>query len=305
LQVRMCGIYADVLGLNAAEVGIDDDFFRLGGNSILAIKLIHRINKSENIQVKIIDIYKYKTIRNLCDNYRNFNNLLIRKLIDGGSIDIFMIHSGDAGVEVYESLSKELIPKCTSWGIDSYNMYNTPKISNLQILAKLYLSFVLKENRAKHDPIVLLGWSLGGQIALEMAYMLEQLEYRNMIVFLLDTLLSDGDQKIISIRNEYLNYLKKCEPKTDRDEMIIANNKLLNQSISGKLEYTKIILFKAMKFVKNDPKAKHIKFQKMNNVENVVHSTSQLSVIEIPNANHYTILNHPRVIGKKILEKLK
>lgn len=96
-----------------------------------------------------------------------------------------------------------------------------------------------------------------------------------------------------------MNYLKKCEPKTDRDEMIIANNKLLNQSISGKLEYTKIILFKAMKFVKNDPKAKHIKFQKMNNVENVVHSTSQLSVIEIPNANHYTILNHPRVIGKK------
>ena len=68
LQVRMCGIYADVLGLNAAEIGIDDDFFRLGGNSILAIKLVNRLSLMLEIEVRVSDLFGCKTIRKLCNN---------------------------------------------------------------------------------------------------------------------------------------------------------------------------------------------------------------------------------------------
>ena len=51
LQVRMCGIYADVLGLNAAEVGIDDDFFRLGGDSISSIQAVNRMRQQLGVSV--------------------------------------------------------------------------------------------------------------------------------------------------------------------------------------------------------------------------------------------------------------
>jgi amino acid adenylation domain-containing protein len=44
LEAKVCGIYAEVLGLDVTQIGIKDDFFRLGGNSILAIKLVSRLN---------------------------------------------------------------------------------------------------------------------------------------------------------------------------------------------------------------------------------------------------------------------
>ncbi|MEI6371990.1 MAG: phosphopantetheine-binding protein, partial [Nostocales cyanobacterium ELA608] len=40
LESKLCLIFAEVLGLEVDNIGIKDDFFRLGGNSILAIKLI-------------------------------------------------------------------------------------------------------------------------------------------------------------------------------------------------------------------------------------------------------------------------
>ena len=65
LQVRMCGIYADVLGLNAAEVGIDDDFFRLGGDSISSIQAVNRMRQQLGVSLSVKDIFSYKSIRSL------------------------------------------------------------------------------------------------------------------------------------------------------------------------------------------------------------------------------------------------
>ncbi|RHU41355.1 hypothetical protein DXD14_18215, partial [Ruminococcus sp. TF11-2AC] len=48
--------------------GIDDDFFRLGGNSILAIKLVNRLSLMLEIEVRVSDLFGCKTIRKLCNN---------------------------------------------------------------------------------------------------------------------------------------------------------------------------------------------------------------------------------------------
>ena len=44
MEERICEIYAEVLGLSKEQVGIKDDFFRLGGNSIIAIRLVSKLN---------------------------------------------------------------------------------------------------------------------------------------------------------------------------------------------------------------------------------------------------------------------
>ena len=36
LEAKVCGVWAEVLGLAVDKVGIRDDFFRLGGDSIIA-----------------------------------------------------------------------------------------------------------------------------------------------------------------------------------------------------------------------------------------------------------------------------
>jgi acyl-coenzyme A synthetase/AMP-(fatty) acid ligase len=65
VEKKICQIWAEVLGLEESKIGIRDDFFRLGGNSILVIKLMHKINKVLQMHIDIQAIFKQKTICNL------------------------------------------------------------------------------------------------------------------------------------------------------------------------------------------------------------------------------------------------
>ncbi|WP_347220316.1 amino acid adenylation domain-containing protein, partial [Chryseobacterium sp.] len=62
LQKQLCLVYGEVLGLEADTISIHDDFFRLGGNSIMAIKLISKIKQALQIQVEVSKIFNHKTI---------------------------------------------------------------------------------------------------------------------------------------------------------------------------------------------------------------------------------------------------
>jgi acyl carrier protein len=52
-----------VLGLE--QVGIEDNFFDVGGDSIKAIRLISRINEKLNSNLKIVDLYTNHNIDKL------------------------------------------------------------------------------------------------------------------------------------------------------------------------------------------------------------------------------------------------
>ncbi len=66
IELELCRIWQEILGLD--RVGITDDFFRIGGNSILAIQVSHRMSKVLNFDVKVADIFKYKTLSQLLSN---------------------------------------------------------------------------------------------------------------------------------------------------------------------------------------------------------------------------------------------
>ncbi|MBY7735366.1 condensation domain-containing protein, partial [Francisella philomiragia] len=72
LEVKMCRIWEEVLGLD--RVGVTDNFFRIGGNSILAIKLVGLLNIKLQIQLKVKDIFDCKNISKLSLHALNSNN---------------------------------------------------------------------------------------------------------------------------------------------------------------------------------------------------------------------------------------
>jgi amino acid adenylation domain-containing protein len=65
IEKQLQEIWAKVLGLPNTAISIKADFFRLGGNSILAVKLITMINKFITNAITIKDIFAGKTIENL------------------------------------------------------------------------------------------------------------------------------------------------------------------------------------------------------------------------------------------------
>ena len=64
IEKDICKIWKDLFGIS--KIGINDDFFRLGGNSLKAIAMVNELQSS--FDIKISDIYKYKTVSKLAQN---------------------------------------------------------------------------------------------------------------------------------------------------------------------------------------------------------------------------------------------
>jgi acyl carrier protein len=64
-EKQVCEIWSEVLGLPKEKVGIQDDFFRLGGNSILAIRLVNKLNKELKSQLRVSTIFQKHTVEKL------------------------------------------------------------------------------------------------------------------------------------------------------------------------------------------------------------------------------------------------
>jgi amino acid adenylation domain-containing protein len=74
-EIALCSLWQEVLGLK--KVGITDDFFRIGGNSILAIQVSHKMSRALGCDVKVSDVFRYKSIDVL------FKNISIPKVVEG------------------------------------------------------------------------------------------------------------------------------------------------------------------------------------------------------------------------------
>ncbi|NDA90910.1 MAG: gramicidin biosynthesis protein, partial [Alphaproteobacteria bacterium] len=87
IEQKVCRIWSEVLGLAEDKIGIRDDFFRLGGDSIVSIQLVSRLRQRLELPVSIKDIFTYKNIERLYDNVLSksikANNKLVIKSEQG------------------------------------------------------------------------------------------------------------------------------------------------------------------------------------------------------------------------------
>ena len=63
LEESIAGVWREVLGV--PRVGVEDNFFDLGGHSLLIVTLQNRLNGVLNRKIPVIDLFKHPTIRSL------------------------------------------------------------------------------------------------------------------------------------------------------------------------------------------------------------------------------------------------
>jgi amino acid adenylation domain-containing protein len=65
LERQICACFGEVLKIDG--IGIDDDFFLLGGHSLLVVSLCEKLSRAVGSEVSIVDAFEYPTARQLAE----------------------------------------------------------------------------------------------------------------------------------------------------------------------------------------------------------------------------------------------
>ncbi|NES18401.1 MAG: AMP-binding protein [Symploca sp. SIO3E6] len=159
--------------LKIAEVGIDDNFFYLGGNSLLAIQLMHKIEQKFRNSLPLSTLFQSPTVEQLA-------TLILQKSIstfsplfpinpNGSKVPIFCVHPGSGTSFCYFELAQLLGTEQPFYGLQALGTEKGQKpLTRVEDMATFYLS-AIREVQPK-GPYILLGWSFGGVVALQMAH---------------------------------------------------------------------------------------------------------------------------------------
>lgn len=63
IERKLCAIWSE--SLDVERVGIDDDFFELGGNSLKAIQIVTRIERDLGLELRVRDVFQSPSVREL------------------------------------------------------------------------------------------------------------------------------------------------------------------------------------------------------------------------------------------------
>jgi len=186
-------IWKEVLQLDT--INSTDNFFEIGGDSLSSLVLIFKINTALNLNLKtsyIIQnpIFKYFK-SNLYKKDHSKNEIVLLK---DGQLDcpIFLIPESGTGCERYYLLAKNLKTKQPifsfdkqfdfDYGINNIEIINTRLIEKI---AKLIANHIIK-SEISHK-IILAGYSLGGNIAIEISFELKKYNIEVAQIHLLDS----------------------------------------------------------------------------------------------------------------------
>jgi thioesterase domain-containing protein/acyl carrier protein len=194
LEHQLAQIWEQILGVQ--PVSVLDSFFDLGGNSLLAVRLVSEINNTLHCDLRILTLFQQPTIEQLA------------KILPLGSPGkdipaVFSLRSGGTGLPLFfvaaagpwqfnlagrlgdrhpifaiDSLFSPQVLRAAAAGDDA----SLPKIEEIAAHQA-----ALIRSRVRSGPCLLAGYCFGGVVAFEVAHQLERVGIDVEVVFLFET----------------------------------------------------------------------------------------------------------------------
>ncbi len=171
----LCSLFAEALRLD--RVGIEDDFFENGGDSLGVVELIESIRDTLGFDIALNTVYEHPTVAALagrCEVPADAGAALdvvlpLRTL--GTKPPLFCIHPASGLSWGYSGLLRHLRDRPV-YGLQSRVLSGGALPESVEEMAADYVQQIRKVQR--HGPYHVLGWSFGGRVAFEAAVRLQQ-----------------------------------------------------------------------------------------------------------------------------------
>ncbi|MGH7193681.1 MAG: alpha/beta fold hydrolase, partial [Candidatus Saccharimonadales bacterium] len=176
IEQTLSALWCSLLGRDT--IGPRDSFFELGGNSLLAVRLMSEVERLYGRKLPLVWLFQEPTIQRLADVLRAGDQPAqclapIRPLASGSRPPLFCIHPAGGTVFCYRELARHLPDDVPVYGLQARGIDGRePPRARLEEMAADYAA----EMRAVQPtgPYQILGWSLGGLIAFETARQLAE-----------------------------------------------------------------------------------------------------------------------------------
>ncbi len=186
IERKLLALWQQVLGIN--ELGVEDDYFALGGTSLLAARLFAEIARRFGVKLRLTSILESPTVRALSrhlEPQRIERSDTLIELKRGGPRNLFLVHDGDGETLLYLNFASRMPRDLAVFGIEPRRIPGVPLAhARIEDMAAFYVEEIRKKQ--PHGPYLLGGMCAGGVIAHEMASQLVRIGERIELVALLD-----------------------------------------------------------------------------------------------------------------------
>ena len=180
--------------IGTEEINLNDNFFDIGGDSMLTVQIVPEINRLLSVNLSVNDFLESPTISEMAAKIKSAHksgyspqSLLVR--IQRGSLNrapLFLIHPVGGNVLFYRELAYNMNQDQPVYGIRAKGTEKDEKpITHVKEMAKAYIKEI--QSVQSEGPYILGGASFGGMVAFEIAQQLLSKKQKTALLVMMDT----------------------------------------------------------------------------------------------------------------------
>jgi acyl carrier protein len=233
-EEKIAAIWSELLEIKKEKIGIESNFFELGGNSLNLIRLVSKMYKEFGTEVPVTQIYNNPTIKKISKllQSKKYTEVPVVLLNQSKEKKIFCFPPQLGYGILYQHLANI---------IRDYSWYAFNFIEDIEDEERLnkYANFIT--NFQPVGPYILLGYSAARRLTIQAAKYLENLNYEVSDIILLDCFFSENEN--LPTREQIKKYLKHYYRTLD-DFLERSDAMFLKEKVKTKsLKYMKYNLY--------------------------------------------------------------
>jgi thioesterase domain-containing protein/acyl carrier protein len=219
-EKMVAAIFCEALGRKT--VGLDEDFFEMGGHSLKAIQVMKQLEERTGIRLPVTTLFTAPSVQKLSSLVgkdtlpeKEKGSRLWRSLVpikpEGSKSPLYIVHGSGLTVLVFNSLAKALSPDQPVYGLQAHGLDGEEPFDTIEAIASYYITEILEQDPV--GPYNLAGYSFGGIVVFEMARQLTAMGKQIKTLAIFDTNADNSDHHIVSTTGRWKKKLLRQLPK--------------------------------------------------------------------------------------------